>query len=156
MLNGRFRQISLPFHHLHSSSFAWPPGVGGEREREDGSRQKTRSVARIASSQCRSRNVPSCIVRHQLPYICSTTVLVKYSNKTGPTLRVSTMTTSFPFRYTPLKVLFTLFSLATLLVKLPVWAVFFLSPSARHKPTWSFKRALVVSIIQHLLQALDM
>ena len=62
------------------------------------------------------------------------------------------MVNSFHFRHAPLKVLYTLFSITTLFVKLPGWFLLYTFPSARHKHSWSYRRALVVSVIQHLLQ----
>ena len=65
------------------------------------------------------------------------------------------MASSFAFRHPPLKALYLLSTVATLLLKLPVWAVLLAFRSARQKASWSYKRALLVSILQHILPALS-
>ena len=75
---------------------------------------------------------------------------------TGPVPRVSSMASSFPLRHRPFRVLYILFSLATLFVKLLGWTILFLVPFARPKPSWSFKRALIVSIRRHFCHDVGM
>ena len=65
------------------------------------------------------------------------------------------MANSFAFRRAPLKALHLLLTVMTLLVKLPGWTVLLAFPSARQKASWSFKRALLVSIFQHISPALN-
>lgn len=65
------------------------------------------------------------------------------------------MTNSFVFRRAPFKALYLLSTVATLLVKLPGWLAILAFPSARQKPSWSFKRALLVSVFQHVSPALN-
>ena len=70
-------------------------------------------------------------------------------------LSASAMTSSFVFRHTPLKVVYLLSTVGTLLVKLPGWMVLLTFPSARQKVSWSYKRALLISIFQHISSALN-
>lgn len=66
------------------------------------------------------------------------------------------MTNSFAFRHAPLKVLCLLTTVATLLVKLPGWAILLVFRSARQKASWSYKRAFFISIFRHVSLVLDL
>ncbi|KAF9644832.1 alpha/beta-hydrolase [Thelephora ganbajun] len=65
------------------------------------------------------------------------------------------MASSFVFRRAPFNLLYLLSTVATLLVKLPGWMVLLILRSARQKASWSYKRALLVSIFQHVSSALN-
>lgn len=38
-----------------------------------------------------------------------------------------------------------------LLLRFPLWTLYLIPPSNRPKPTWSYKRALVMTTVKHLL-----
>ena len=73
-----------------------------------------------------------------------------------PQLPTSAMTNPFIFRRQPFKLLCVLSTVVTLLVKLPGWAVLYIFRSGRQRPSWSFKRALVASISNHVVSALEL
>lgn len=51
----------------------------------------------------------------------------------------------------PGKAIWTLFAVAFAAARMPIWIVFFLSPSLRQHPHWSFAQAIKVKIVSIFL-----
>lgn len=94
--------------------------------------------------------------RYQIFNSSTEELLSKSNTKRSSIPPTSAMTNPFIFRRQPFKLLCVLSTVVTLLVKLPGWAVLYIFRSGRQRPSWSFKRALVASISNHVVSALEL
>lgn len=53
--------------------------------------------------------------------------------------------------YQPLNLIFRLFKITTLLIRLPLWVIQAAVPALRPLPNWTFKQALIRPILKHIL-----
>ncbi|KAH9849838.1 alpha/beta-hydrolase [Lenzites betulinus] len=64
---------------------------------------------------------------------------------------VAAQNAGFPIlEYQPLKALYLIYFATSFLVKLPIWASWYIIPSRRLRPSWTLKRSMIVRIAQEL------